>query len=214
MNKTVLICEGYNDRIFLHETLTNRMTIDPIQVKTYSGLKSFTHDVRSGTQKNISVTAVDGPISPKFPVRFVRQFWYIGTYQMSLGVISDLDRGEIYEKMVAYLNEYLNTKCKKHNINPELTYHDSEKKLRMCFESRRTITIWTFVVPENLEAQISMALKHKHPELKSIKDEDETIRAAITLLGTSRENIIRSSVSLLANEKWLTDLCRKFNNRF
>ena len=215
MDKTVLICEGYNDTIFLHEILTNRVGINSSQVKTYSRLKSFTRDVRSSTQANISIIAVDGPISPKFPVKFVRHFWYIEIYRMSLGVIKDLDRGgEIYEKMVEYLNAYLNTKCKKHNIDPALIYHDSERKLKMCFNGRRTVTIWTFGVPKSLEMQISDALKERYPQLKPINDEDETIRAAFDLLNTNRENLIRSSVGWLANKEWFKDLCHRLNDRF
>lgn len=214
LDNTVLLCEGYNDRIFLHEIITNKVGINSTQVKMYSRLKVFRQDVRSNSQKNISIIAVDGPIRPKFPVRFVRQFWYIGTYRMSLGVITDLDRDEIYQKMVAYLDEYLNTQCKKHNIDPQLSYHNSERKLKMSFDSRRIITIWTFGVPCNLEEQISRALKGRHPRLKSTKGADETIRAAIDLVKTSRENIIRSSVGLLESKRWFSNLCRKFNNRF
>ncbi len=214
MNKTVLLCEGYNDAVFLHETITRRIAVTSEKVKIYPELRSFIRDVRGSIQFNISIVQLNGPISPKFPIRFVRQFWYIGTYKMSLGLIKDLDRDEIYERMVAYLNEYLNTKCKKHNINPSITFYDSDKKLKMCFKGGRKVIIWTFGIPKSLEVQVSQALREKHQALNSIRDEDETIRAAIVLFKTNRESIIRSSVDLLSNKKWFARLCGKFNARF
>ncbi len=190
------------------------MSVKSNQVKIYSRLISFTRDVRSSTQANISIIAVDGPVSPKFPVRFVRQFWYIEVSQMSLGVITDGDRGEMYDKLVEYLRLYLDTNCKKHNIDPALSYSDSERKLKMCFNGRRTVTIWTFGVPASLEIQVSKALKEKYKKLRSLAGEDETIRAACHLLSISREDLIRSSVGLLANKKWFIDFCKRFDKRF
>lgn len=213
MDKAVLLCEGYNDRTFLHETLTNTIGLNPEEVVIYPYVSDFTKALRSNYWKNNSIVSLNSNISPKFPIKYFRDFWYLSFYQLSIGIVSDLDRGDLFKPILDYLQKSLKSSRAYHNVKPKLYYNKSKKKIKLDINSRKTIILWTLGIPPSLEKQIEAALKLKHEELRSIVGEDETIRAAIKIYG-DREQVIRSSVGLLARKGWFRSFCNKFDNRF
>lgn len=134
--------------------------------------------------------------------------------QISIGVIGDLDSGPVFPRLIKYLNEYLRTQCKKHNVDPHLICSDSEKRVMMSLKGGRVIIIWTSEIPESLEKQISRVLKRKYRQVRSINNEDEVINTASKILRISKESVIRKSVSLLKNEKWFNDFCTALEGNF
>jgi len=204
-----MLCEGQNDKVFLHETLTYKLNVDPTHIKTYQEARSLKRDIRSNRWKRISILETGGfPQLIKIAVRLTRQFWYLRT-SLSMWVIADSDKGPVFNKLVEYMDEYLKTQCKRHNVNPQFIWCESKQKIIVSFRDERKIAIWVLEIPESLETKVSRALKSKYASLRSINTDDETIRAASNLLGINRKEVIRRSVRLLENERWFSDFCSK-----
>ena len=165
--------------------------------------------IRRNEQALILISEGNGfPGNTRVAVNLSRNFWYIGRKQ-TIGVIGDSNSGPVYSELARYLREYLQTPCKKHNVNPQLTFFDGEEKLTLSFGRRREITIWTLEIPLSLEIQISRVLKSNHARLRRYSDGDETIEAAQSMLGVVKEDIIRTSVGLLRSEVWFRRFCEK-----
>ncbi len=130
----------------------------------------------------------------------------VGSSQ-SIGVVADSDHGSVYEAIVKYLDEYLNTPCKKHNIDPEICKDEDRSCVRIRHRDLVDIDLWTFEIPPTLDTQISNSLKRKYDELSQYENEDEIVRVAGELLKKSEEEVIRVTVKLLEDEKWFGGLC-------
>lgn len=205
----IVFCEGQNDRNFLHETITHRLAVNPIEVETYEKVRLLIRDIQSNRQKNILISEGGGfPKCIKIAVRFTRQFWWENTL-LSVGVVADSDRGPVYNKFTKYLNEFLHTPCRKHNVCPQLTPSDSEQKLTIDFGHDRVIEMWILEIPENLEHQIAVIFKSKYPKLRSVNDNDEVIKLASSMLKISVEDVVRRAVRSLKNKNWFNKFCRR-----
>jgi len=208
----IIFCEGQNDRNFLHETITQKLAISPVEVKTYDNVRLLIKDIQSNMQNNILISEGGGfPKCIKIAVRFTRQFWWEKTL-LSVGVVADSDRGPVYNKLTEYLSEFLQTPCRKHNVSPRLNRFDSDQKLTIDFGHEKTITMWTLEIPNNLEHCISLVLKSKYSELRSVNNDDEVIMAASSMLNISVENVVRRSVRLLKKKNWFKVFCRKLGD--
>jgi hypothetical protein len=205
LHKNIIIVEGENDRIFLHELVINRLKADPNEVAAYPEVREFERDVNNDSQKYLSIVEGGGSEIVRGAIRIIRPFWYVPV-QVSIGVVGDLDSGPVYAKLTSYLEKYLKTICKVHVFIPTLLRTDSKKRFILKLKKERVIPIWTFDIPNSLEIQIARSLKKKYSEIKKNCNEDETIKAACKLLKMTKEDILRSSVELLGNQKWLIDL--------
>jgi hypothetical protein len=212
LNEVVIFGEGENDAFFLHEVITSRLKIDPSTVKLYLDFRSFELDIWNMDQKPISILLGGGSGTSQRVVKYSRKFWYEPSATQSIGVIGDLDTGSIYAKVVHLSREYLNTKCKQHNIHPKLSSSNLKKELKIAVNGE-TIIIWAHEVPCSLEIQISRALKRNYPRVRSTKNEDEVIRATARLLKISKEEVIRRSVSMVAQEAWFQELEKKLSDK-
>jgi hypothetical protein len=204
LHKTIIVVEGENDRTFFHELVRDASIVNPQDIATYSEIRFFERDFSNDDQKRLSIIEGGGSNLTWSAIRIMRPFWYVDA-QVSIGVIGDSDTGSVYEKLSEHLKSYLATPCKVHVFKPSLTLLDSEKRVEIRLKKEKVIPMWTFNVPDSLEIQISRSLKKKHPKLKKSLSEDETIENAAQLLGIGKKKIIENCLSLLRNEKWLSE---------
>ena len=206
MNEILLICEGENDRIFLHETIIKNLTIDSSQIKQYSTPDQFDLDLQNNRLRIISILEGGGyPNYIKLAVKYSKQFWNMTKFS-SIGVIGDSDRGNIFTELNAYLTQLLNTPCKKHAINPQITVYDALQKIEITLRKARQIVIWTMQIPESLERQLTIILKIKHPKFKSEDNPHVFITNVSNGLKLTKEELIRTCVNLLKPEQWFNAL--------
>ncbi|MHA1649740.1 MAG: hypothetical protein ACTSYB_06075 [Candidatus Helarchaeota archaeon] len=129
MKKIIIFCEGKNDRFFIHEIIIKTLNFKPSQVKHYENQKSFILDARSDSLKRVSILEGGGyPNLIKLSVKLIRNFWYKSELK-SVGIIGDSDRGDLYQKLVDYLTQYLNTPCKTHNISPHILENNTNYQI-------------------------------------------------------------------------------------
>jgi len=209
--KKIIICEGKNDRNFLHGTITKILGINQNRVKSYSNIKFLIKDIRSNRDKCISISEGKGfPQCVKLAVRMQRQLWYKDN-TLSVGIVTDSDIGSTYDVLKEYLTQYLSTPCKTHTTRIKINQDESEHKIEIIFERRSNINMWTLQVPENLEKQVSRVLITKYQQLKAYNDEDEIIKAASNILDISINKIICWSLDFFNEEAWFVQFCRKLD---
>ena len=213
LSQIVIFGEGKNDIVFLHEVVTNRLNFNPSDVKIYHLFRSLEMDIRNQDQKPVSIVDGGGSFTPKRVVRYSRKYWYETCATQSIGVMGDLDRGSIYAKVVGYFQEYLRTKCKEHNIHPTIATSNSSKELAISVNGTTIITIWTLEIPCSLEVQISCALKRNYPKVKSVESEDEVIDLVAQRLKISKDDVIRRSVSMVAQDQWFQELEKRLRGK-
>lgn len=208
--RNIIICEGKNDRIFIDETLRTEIGIEPTKFKTFEEPRFLEKAVQYGETAPILISEGNGfPGNTRVVVRLCCKLMrYVKP--ISAVVIGDADRGSVYHETADHLIQYLGTHCRIHAINPIITRTDSDKKVTVL-GGRIDVTIWAFEVPENLENQISHALKSKYQHLEQYRDGDETIEGAVETLDIDEEAVIRKSVSFLKNEVWFRSLCDRIN---
>lgn len=193
--------------------MTYKLSFDSIQVNAHPNQLSLVTDIRRKKQANISIVEGNGfPGCVKVAVHLSRDLWYLNEPQ-SIGVIADSDCSPVYQRMVDYLMEYLNTPCKKHNVNPQLSRNDSKQRLTLSYGQDPTMIMWTLEIPKNLEVQIANSLKRRYPNLRQYHGADEIIKAACKMLQISEEDVVRRSIRLFENERWFKTWCRSLKER-
>jgi len=206
LSRILLFCEGENDKIFLHEAIIQNLTIDQLQVQTYSTPNQFNSDLQSNRLRMISILEGGGyPNYIKLAVKLSRQFWNITTLFL-IGLIGDSDRGHVFNELKSYLTQFLNTPCKTHAITPQITIDDALQMIQLTLRRGRQITIWTMQIPENLEQNLSKKLKISHREFRSEANPHELINKISHKLNISKEELIRRCVTLVGNEQWFIEL--------
>jgi hypothetical protein len=208
LSKVIIVCEGWNDRIFLQETITYKLSVSHKDIKAYSNKAALDMDIRRNNQAYISILEGNGfPNCVKIAVHSSRELWYLNIPQ-SIGIIADSNHHPVYNKMIDYLTSYLNTPCKTHNIKPQITRFDQQHTIVVDYGYLSKITMWTLEVPDNLEKQIANSLKRKYPNtLNKYRKDDDIIMAASRILKISKNDIIKKSVKLLENKKWFETFC-------
>jgi len=206
--KTIIVCEGKKDITFVEEIINYKKSLlNSMKIKSYSVASLLVDDIRLGKQADISILNGNGfPGCIEVAIHLSRQLWYIDDLY-SIGVIADSDKGQVYQKTGKYLEDYLNTPCKKHNICPNIYRFNSEEIIKISFGNDHNIFLWTLEVPESLEIKMSKALKRKYPFLRKIKTEDETLAEARNKLNKTIEELVKLSVKLFKNEPWFTKFC-------
>jgi len=187
------------------------LAVSSEDVETYCKLELLGKAIVSNRQKRISIAEGNGfPYCIRAAVHLTRQLAYMNDL-VSIGVVADSKSDHVYDRLRAVLTTYLETPCKKHNVNPEISCYPKQR-LTVSFRPGRNIIMWSLEIPESLEIQISRVLKKKHPKLRSIDSEDETMEVASRMFKTSKESIVRKSVGLLENESWFNDFCIRLRN--
>ena len=124
-------------------------------MKYYKTPKLLINDMRNNNQKKISLLnggGITGCI--KLPTKLSRTFW--GTNKdIEIGIITDGSNKTSFNKVEKYLTEYMNTKCKKHNVIPTISVDDKDNKVTISFNRRSDISFWVNSIPNSLEIQIA-----------------------------------------------------------
>lgn len=210
MKHLIIACEGKKDRIFFQEMILSKAPNRNIQLKTYPNETSLISDISARRQATVSVVegnGFDGCIT--IAVHLSRNLWFVDSPQ-SIGVVADSDHGSVYEATVKYLEKYLNTPCKKHNINPTIVEDNDKSCVHIRHSDIVDIDLWTFEIFPTLDLNMSNSLKVKHEELKQYENEDEVIKIAGRLFYNSEEEAIKTTVGLLENEEWFGKLFHAF----
>jgi hypothetical protein len=97
-----------------------------------------------------------------------------------------------------------------HAVRPDIKKNDPEHKIAFSLPGRVDVTLWTSEITPSLESEISTALKSEYPQLRECTGDNETIIAAIPLMGTTSDDVVRGSVKLLQKKPWFTCLCQRF----
>lgn len=206
MDKIIIICEGENDKFFLHETIIERLNIDQSQIRQYATPIQFNSDFQNNRLRMISILEGGGyPNYIRLAVRLSRQFWNI-TILSLMGIIGDSDRGDVFGELKSYLTQFLNTPCKMHAIQADIEIDDTVHSIKITLRRGRQIIIWTKQIPESLEKNLSKILKIKHPQFQSETDPHEVINGVSQKLNVDKEELIRNCVTLVENEQWFHEL--------
>ncbi|MHA1263650.1 MAG: hypothetical protein ACTSRS_00290 [Candidatus Helarchaeota archaeon] len=202
MNKTIIFCEGKNDKLFIYNTIIRKLNFVPSQIKHYENPSSFIRDVRNNNLKKISILEGGGaPNYIKLAVKLTRQLW--NEFELnSIGVIGDSDRGSVYNNLVRFLQQYLATECKKHNVDPQVDINDSEYKLLISFKKGRQISMWSIQIPNTLEANLAVIIKQRYPEFRSVDDPHNLLHEASKKKSLSKEEFIKQCLKIIENEPW------------
>jgi hypothetical protein len=210
LRKTIVTVEGERDAIFLREITYPLFQTASVQL--YKKALLFYDDIRAGKQTDISILYGTGfPGCMELAVHLSRELWYIEDFH-SIGVIADSDRGPVYQKLRAYLRNYLNTPCKKHSINPQITEHDPENLIEISFNQEHSIILWALEIQDSLEIQLARVLKNKYPTLKKCKSEDEVIDTACKKL-KPLSDLIKEAIKVWKEESWFKNLCKALKER-
>jgi len=206
VTKILLICEGENDKFFLHETIIKNLSSDPSQIKQYAIPDQFNSDFQNDRLRMISILEGGGyPNFIRLAVRFSRQFWSNATLSL-IGTIGDSDRGDIFKELSSYLTKLLNTPCKMHVIKPQIEINNISRRIQLTLRRGRQIILWTMQIPESLEKNLSKILKIAHPEFQSEANPHEVINKVSHKLNISKEELIRNCVNLVKDEQWFHEL--------
>lgn len=203
------MCEGKRDRIFVEETLRNRINLEPSKIKNFEEPRLLERAITFGERVPVLICDGNGfPGNTRVAVRLSCKFMRYAK-SICMGVVGDSDRGSVYGETIAYLTSYLGTPCKAHAIHPQITKLDSDLKATISFDSSNRVTFWTFEVPNSLEARISEVLKSNYTELTDCCNEEEVLSRATEVLGTDEEGVVRRSVSLFQDETWFNSFCNR-----
>jgi len=182
------------------------MELDASEIQTFPEPRLLEKAIMCGIRAPILVTEGSGfPGNTRVAVRLARKYW-THIRPMSIGAIGDADRGSLYAEVENYLDQYLGTPQIVNIIRPNTQKSPLEKKIILFLSQKVDVTVWTAEIPEDLEKKVSDILKSNYPEIERYADGNETIRSAMTLLGTSEEDVIRASVKLLHEEPWFASL--------
>jgi hypothetical protein len=202
------VCEGRRDRIFLEETLRTMTNAQNTIIKTFEEPKLLEKAIMYGEKAPVMICEGKGfPGNTKVAVRLSCKF--MRYMRFSMGVVGDSDRGSVYDETTTYLESYLGTPCKVHAMRPQIARFDADQKATITLDSKISVTIWAFEIPESLEIRICEKLRSNHRELTDCCGEREILNRAVEVLGTDEDGVIRRSVPLFHDAKWFNNLCGK-----
>jgi len=168
----IIFCEGKTDSLFINYILTKYLGIEEnnITITNFDDLVKF---LRISKLKKYIICESGGfdNLRKKFP-RFLRQILTERSVE-TIGLITDSDRGDLNEILKKIIQQYLNTPCKLHNINPRLEFYGNKIIIRVNkYPSKE---IWTVQIPENLETQIVNVIRRRGFKFEAMMDIHEVI---------------------------------------
>ncbi|MEM2023212.1 MAG: hypothetical protein QXG69_00310 [Candidatus Caldarchaeum sp.] len=209
MPRCIVVCEGERDAQFVEEYFKQQ---ELFVFKRCDDFKQLQRRARLSSSE-ILITAGGGV--PKIFQRTAKlQRQPLGEKRNPpIILIADSDR-EPFKSLKTELENYVNTPCKAHNVQPLVNVMMDGHTLELKDgKSDRAVRVSVFAVPQNLEQQVAEAFKKKYP-LQSENKNPKQIINEITdrYFGGDIRKTLAKAVELLAEREWLREIGKAVKN--
>ncbi|MDW7978479.1 MAG: hypothetical protein RMH74_06725 [Candidatus Caldarchaeum sp.] len=190
------MCEGRLDAVFFDEYFRNHLKIDAALV----AVDELQRKARSPRPSTLLATCGGVPQLYDVAKRLARQLLGSST-SITIVVVGDSDRVSA-DKLHQETVQYLSTFSKAHNTTPNVNLSNQNIKITDT-KSGSSIDVIVHTIPTNLETKIAEALKNYHAVGSANQPKEVIDYVAEKQYGGDREEVVRESVWMLADENWL-----------